>query len=374
MKKTLVALAALAAASAFAQSTVGIKGTFDVSYANQKTTFGDSATRSVNSLLNSQTSTSNITFFGTEDLGGGLKANFLTEQDFNATSTASANWGEATNTTAGNKSTLGGETYVGVSGAFGDIKLGAPNTPSLDVTGRTPFGTKVGSGFSDGTTSGLGIQGLGHVRESNSVVYATPEFAGLTVKVGVTGATTKFADTNRADASVSAANAKRDIGFTYVNGPVKAVLANYNQQDKYKQTHGYVAYTVGALTATYGFSSEERLAATDAATYNAVGSAATYAKTAAGQITLAKGKLSSSNVALAYKVGATSFLANVGKLDDKSTTNYDGKISAVGVKYELSPRTSLNARLVKLTVDNTNSQAIQAKEQSTTLFGLVHSF
>jgi predicted porin len=370
MKKTLVALAALAAASAFAQSTVGIKGTFDVSLANQNTTYGGGATRSSTGLLNSQTSTSNITFFGTEDLGGGLKANFLLEQDFNATSkTDAANLGAASNTTIGNKAVLGGEAYVGVAGSFGEIKLGAPNTPSLDVTGRTPFGTKVGSGFSDGTSGGLGIQGLGHVRESNSIVVTAPTFNGLTVKAGFAAATVVFAEANRNDAAVSQANAKRDIGFTYVNGPLKAVVASYEQKTKYKQTHGYVAYTVGGLTATYGFSAEERLAAT-----GTVGTLGGTASTATGQIPLGAGKLASSNVALAYKVGATSYLANVGKLDDKSATNYDGKISAVGVKYELSPRTSLNARLVKLTVDNTNSQAIQAKEQKTTLFGLVHSF
>ncbi len=369
MKKTLVALAALAAASAFAQSTVGIKGVFDVSLANQKTTYGNDVVRSSTGLLNSQTSTSNITFFGTEDLGGGLKANFLLEQDFNATSkTDAANLGAASNTTIGNKAVLGGEAYVGVAGSFGEIKLGAPNTPSLDVTGRTPFGTKVGSGFSDGVTSGLGIQGLGHVRESNSIVLASPAFGGLTVKAGFAAATVKFDAANRNDAAVTQANAKRDIGFTYVNGPVKAVVANYNQQDKYKQTHGYVAYTVGALTATYGFSRDERLAGA------AVSQAADGDSSAGGKIVLAAGKLASQNVALAYKVGATSFLANVGKLDDKTSTNYDGKISAVGVKYELSPRTSLNARYVTQTVDNTNSQKVQAKEQKTTLFGLVHSF
>jgi len=364
MKKTLVALAALAAASAFAQSTVGIKGTFDVSWASQQTTYAGGAVRSSNGLLNSQTSTSNVTFFGTEDLGGGTKANFLLENDFNATSTAFANWGAASNTTIGNKSVLGGETYVGLSGALGDVKLGAPNTPSLDVTGRTPFGTKVGSGFSDGTSAGLGIQGLGHVREANAAVYTTPTFNGLTVKVAAAAATAVFAAANRNDAAVAQANAKRDIGATYENGPLKVVVVNFNQKDQYKQTHGYVAYTMGALTATYGFSRDERLVAKTGANGDAA---------AAGQIALVAGKLASSNVGLTYKVGAVSYLANVGKLDDKASTNYDGKISAVGVKYELSPRTSLNARYVSQTVDNT-VQTHQSSAQKTTLFGLVHNF
>ncbi len=341
MKKTLVAIAALTAVSAFAQSSVGIKGTFDPSFRNQVTTYGDGAVRSTSGLANNVQGTSQVTFFGTEDIGGGLKANFLLENDFDATTDAKSNWGNATN---------GGETYVGLSGGFGDIKLGAPNSPSLDVSGRTPFGTKIGSGF--GTA-----QGLSHVRENNQFVYATPTFAGLTLKVASASKTTSGTAANLGTAATAAAS-KSDIGLTYVNGPLKAVLANYTQSGVHKQTHGYVAYTMGNLTATYGFGKDERVTAVAAATTTAARAA---------------GKSSNYNVAVAYAMGATTLMATTGKLDDKTTDNWDIKMNAVGAKYDLSQRTSVYARYAKQTYDN-STNALIAKEQKTTAVGIQHNF
>ena len=342
--------------SAFAQSSVGIKGTFDPSLANQVTTYGGGNVRATSGLINNAQGTSQVTFFGTEDLGGGMKANFLIENDFNSTTDAKSNWGNATN---------GGETYVGLSGKMGDIKFGAPNSPSLDVSGRTSFGTKIGSGF--GTTRGVAAQGLGHVRENNQIVYTSPTFAGLTLKLA-TASKTIAGDATNVNTTATAAANKQDIGLTYVNGPLKAVVANYSQANVYKQTHGYVAYTMGNLTATYGFGSDERLAAV-------TGVAGTTA--AAGVIGQAVGKSSNNNVNVAYAMGATTLMANVGKLDDKGTNNYDMKMTAVGAKYDLSKRTSVYARYVKQTIDNVGTatgEALVAKEQKTTLVGMQHNF
>ena len=362
MKKTLVALAALAAASAFAQSTVGIKGTFDPSLMNQVTTFGDNAVRATTGLSNNSQGTSQVTFFGTEDLGGGLKANFLLENDFNATTDAKGNWGNYSN---------GGETYVGLSGNFGAFQLGAPNSPSLDVSGRSSFGTKIGSGFS--TTQGVGTQGFGHVRENNQIVYTSPTINGLTFKAAVAGKTTAGVAGNVNGDAVTAANSKEDIGLTYVNGPLKAVVANYKQEGKYKQTHGYVSYTYGQLTATYGFNNDNRVAAQGSSAIVA-GAASQFAAVGA-KPALAAGKLSGSNVNVAYAMGATTLMANWGKLDDKTTDNFDTKITAIGAKYDLSPRTSVYARHVKYTTDNlTSTQLMFAKEQKSLIVGMQHNF
>jgi predicted porin len=143
------------------------------------------------------------------------------------------------------------------------------------------------------------------------------------------------------------------------------MIVNYKQNEKYNQTHGYVSFASGDATITYGFSNDSRLSSS---AYAAGDSAA------AGQIALVVGTLASTNVAGTYKMGATTFMANVGKLDDKGTTNYDSKISAVGAKYELSKRTSVYGRYIKQTVSNTNSQTLQAKEQTTSLLGLMHTF
>ena len=352
--------------SAFAQTTATITGVFDSSFANQKTTYGDAAVRSQSALFNSQQGTSQINFALSEDLGGGLKAIANLEQDFNVNSkTDVANLGAASNIVAGNSSTLGGQTFVGLEGGFGTIKLGAQNTPSLAVAaGRTPFGTKLGSGFSDGTSTGLGIQGLGHVRESNSVEYSTPVVGGFQLRANLTNATSAFlVDNYNQTAALARANGKRDVGVSYTNGPVSAMIVNYKQNEAYNQVHGFVKYALGNATVAYGFSNDSRLAAQAAVTTDG-----------GEKIALVIGTLASTNIAGTYQMGATTLMANYAKLDDKGTTNYDSKITAFGAKYDLSKRTSVYGRYAKQSVNNTNSQAVQVKEQATTLLGLMHTF
>jgi GBP family porin len=378
MKKTLVAIAALAAFGAQAQSTVTLKGTFDPSIMQQKTTYGGGNITSTQAISNNSQGTSQVTILGSEDLGGGLKANFLMENDF-----------DSKNDSTNNFSSKGGEQFLGLSGGFGAVQFGAPNTPSLDVSGRTPFGTKIGSGFANGTgsapgkgTASFGVQGLGHVRENNSIVYTAPTMSGFTPKIGYAFNNDAVGATNANPTAVSRANAKTDLGLSYVNGPLTAVIAQYQQKTKYKQTHGYVAYQIGALKATYGFNRDDRqatAAAVDQATATAwtTGQAATsYFGGYAGSSALAKGKLSGQNVAADYALASNiNLLANVGKLNDKTTDNYDRKIVSVGVKYTLSPRTSLYARNVNEKLDNVLTASTWDKSKiKTTLVGIQHNF
>jgi len=88
MKKTLVALAALAATASFAQSSVTISGRLDLGMSNLKTTNSlgvttSSTTRTDLTGNQSGRTTSRLTFAGTEDLGGGLRANFNIETGLN---------------------------------------------------------------------------------------------------------------------------------------------------------------------------------------------------------------------------------------------------------------------------------------------------
>ena len=117
MKKTLIALAALSAAASFAQSSVQIVGTFDPSIANEKTTYANGNSVSQNYVRNNSQGTSQITFKGTEDLGGGLKASFLFENDFDTRFDANGNaWNGKNNFGSG-----GGEQFLALAGNFGRI-------------------------------------------------------------------------------------------------------------------------------------------------------------------------------------------------------------------------------------------------------------
>ena len=332
MKKSLIALAVLAASGAsFAQSSVTIFGTFDPSIANAKTTYGNGNSVTQNFVRNNSQGTSQISFKGVEDLGGGLKATFMLENDFDTAKDATNNF-----------SSKGGEQYAGLEGGFGSLKLGAANTPTLTAqASRQPIGTKIGSGFG-------GVMGASHVRNNNSVVYATPTFSGFSAAVGYA-----FKTKIDADASIAAVGDITDLGLNYANGPFRAGLSNYTVGAttpgaiKNVQNNVYAQYDIAGATVYLGFHSEK---------------AATSGNKSAG-----------SNIAVKYALTpSVNLLANYGTLNDKSAANADKTISAIGAQYMLSKRSSLYARLVN--EKNDNVTGISIKKVDTALVGLQHNF
>lgn len=108
MKKSLIALAVLASVAgvAQAQSTVSVYGIVDAVLHKDK---GASA-----ALTSGGVSGSRLGFKGSEDLGGGLKANFLLEHGFDVDTGKSRTEG----------SSFDRQAYVGLSGGFGEVRLG----------------------------------------------------------------------------------------------------------------------------------------------------------------------------------------------------------------------------------------------------------
>ena len=89
MKKSLIALAAVAVVSAAsAQSSVTVYGRVDLGLTRD--TGGLSPAQSVTRLDSGIGGGSRLGFRGVEDLGGGLKANFVAETGYCADSNASA--------------------------------------------------------------------------------------------------------------------------------------------------------------------------------------------------------------------------------------------------------------------------------------------
>lgn len=126
MKKHIIAaaVASVLAVPAFAQSSVTVYGNLDAglqSYDNG----ADSFTRAANGVI----STSLLGFRGSEDLGGGLKANFQLEGTLN---TATGEFGAASASTTSR--TFNREAWVGLSGGFGEVRLGRQDvTRAQDV-------------------------------------------------------------------------------------------------------------------------------------------------------------------------------------------------------------------------------------------------
>ena len=218
MKKTLVAVAALAASAAFAQSSVTLYGVADAYFGSEKIDGATSQTV-VNSGGLSQ---SRIGLSVKEDLGAGLSAFAIIEGNVALDQGAGA--------TANRKS------IVGLSGGFGAVSLGQQQTPMQDVLenvidaqGNSAFSTVNASIAGNVADSGATL-----FTYPNSVRYDSPNFDGFSgaVQIGLgenkdqaVGATS-----NSADRGVS-------LNVKYENGPLGVVFAYQNDK---ATTDGFV--------------------------------------------------------------------------------------------------------------------------------------
>lgn len=233
MKKTLVALAALAATGAFAQSTVSIQGIMDANVQS-----GKSYGQSYSLIGQSGARTTTIRFHGTEDMGKGLKANFRFEvqpsviagdgNGFNNTiATAAAVSANGTANATGQASAQSGlvgkgYSFVGVSGGFGEVQFGTINTASLAayLNGSGAFGTGVGSAYgvvqgSTGTNT--------FTRFENSVAYMTPSFNGFSARFQtVLGNDSQYGATTGVTLRRSG---MQELGLSYAAGPLSVNFA-----------------------------------------------------------------------------------------------------------------------------------------------------
>ena len=140
MKKTLIALAAVAATSAFAQSTVTLFGGADLNVRSVT-----SGTNKFSGMAQDGIYSSRFGVNGTEDLGGGLSANFHFE----------GGMAPDVGTSAGFNFTR--KSTVGLAGAFGEVRFGRDYTPLFTVAGiADPFGTN-GVGSSYNLANGLAV-------------------------------------------------------------------------------------------------------------------------------------------------------------------------------------------------------------------------
>lgn len=179
MKKTLIAMAALAAAGvASAQSSVTLYGVVDLGISH-----GSGNTANWTGMTSGNINSSRLGFKGTEDLGGGLKANFVLEGDVKPFSGTGATSGLASVNSNSNNTTVpsaakGGFTFnrsawASLSGGFGELRLGRDYTPTFYADANyDPFGVN-GAGTNRIFTNGL-AGNVNHLRASNAVSYFLP--------------------------------------------------------------------------------------------------------------------------------------------------------------------------------------------------------
>ena len=343
MKKSLIALAALAATASFAQSSVQIDGLVDAGFQSNKYQ-GVSA----NGFDQNGAGTTQINFRGTEDLGGGLKANFRLENDFSVVNnnanqgvvsayagTANTNTGALTTAAtanAGVNSKFGnGELRVGLSGNFGAVNFGAINNGGLDfqATVAPVQGTSFAGGY--GVITGADPS-MSVVRWSNSAQYTTPTFSGFNASYIKAN---KQTNANPANANFNDAIGRYNIlgadelTVRYNNGPL-AAIAVFQQTDATGISTG-TKKKMNSLGANY--------------TFGAVKVSAGYQTNKADDNSMDRKAFTLGGF---YTMGATTLFAQYGENKENAAASaYNGqktKMSAVGVDYALSKMTKLYAR------------------------------
>ncbi len=327
MKKTLVAMAALAVVGAASAQSVTLYGAVDASYNYMAASGGLTASK----MGNSQYGSSKLGFKGEEDLGGGLKAVFKLEGGL---ANDSGN-GKASNTNnqAGNAVSVGGSqgldfqrySYVGLVGGFGEVHLGREYISSfLHGQGSVDvFGT---NGPADATNMFYQLgAGKPATNMSNMVTYTTPNMGGFT------GGLQYFMGENtQGGAGANDNGSGYSIYADYTAGPLFITGAQSVQYEAASATGG--DYLVRALGASYNFG-----IATVVYTYAHEESANSTATP----------KNDSNLIGVSYPMGAATFKAsyihaakNTGVSGAADTT---GDLFGLGVDYALSKRTTVYA-------------------------------
>lgn len=213
-KKNLVAAAALMALVGAAQADVKVYGSIDASFGSFETAHVKDDSNRVTAVQSGNMMTSFLGFSGSEDLGGGLKAEFALETFIgndtgsNLPNLANGFWGRG--------------SFVALNGGFGKIALGQYDNP-LFTSGYTynPFGSSMAFSptmrhlYSGGAIAGGGFAAVGFdTGFVNSITYETPNLAGFS-------AIAQFVPKESAAAATQNSYA---VGATYAAGPFGASL------------------------------------------------------------------------------------------------------------------------------------------------------
>ncbi len=243
MQKKLIALAiaGLATAPAFAQTHVTVYGVADVTFENVRATGatvdeGDTDTSSKPSRQRVSSNSSLLGFRGTEDLGNGLSAIFQFETGVSADGSGGSGPFSSTR-----------DTFVGLKGGFGTIKLGNNSNPyrrlgaAFDFNpGATgiPFNGSI-MGRLAGVTTGFDN------RVPNSLAYDSPKWGGFGVQA-IYGA-----NENRSNSNVSPQRNDHlyGIGLNFGTGPLYVGYA-------YERRHDPNLTGLNSLIATSGDSAK----------------------------------------------------------------------------------------------------------------------
>jgi len=344
MKKSLLAVAVAAAlpAAAFAQSNVTLYGLIDVGYSAKSWKNNGGTTNSKSSGIQDGAGGPNrFGLRGVEDLGGGLKAEFVMEHGISATSQRltnerTVNSGHqvdaASVATDGGRSTdsINRQTYVGLSGGFGTLRGGYQLTNAYMATSVGGF--VYCSEGNEGCDVHVAAP-YGGVR-ANGLTYISPRMGGLTLTLQY-GAGTDLNTYYTSTANNDLKQTRMSVMGNYDAGPLRVVLAHTS----YKAGS---AVTVGAVAPATTDAKLTQLGATYDLKVAQLGLnwlAANNGGTGAGERDTKGWQLSTSvpmGPALSLKAG----IGNVKTENGSGTEVVDARSWQVGAAYAMSKRTT----------------------------------
>jgi predicted porin len=385
MKKSLVALAALAATSAFAQSSVTLSGNLDFAYANVGGTQLIAKGSTVSSTIGTA-STSVINIRAVEDLGGGMKAtahygldprtlvNDSVGTTNNTFGTVSAT---ATNTTGTTVTGLGrDEAFIGIEGGFGNLRLGAPNSIGLNsFQVAAPMGTGIGSGYTGGTTASTMTNSWVNTRYSRSVRYDSPSFNGIQFSYlrapgndqpAVAAATTTSG--GQSALLIPNARAATEMGLRYDKGPVSVSYANVKTESQDNKGGWYAQGSSVQGTASTSVNMVN-------ASYN-MGTTTLYAGWNDGEQTTAGStavKTKGNRYAIKQTFGAMDLMATVTN-QTSGTTDTKAKVTGLRGDYNFSKTAALYIGYEKWDTGTAYNASATTGDRKITSMGLKKSF
>jgi len=230
MKKIAIAAALAALATTVNAQGVSIYGIMDTAIQNY-----DAGTTTITRAGDNLLATSRLGFRGTEDLGGGLKANFQLEGKLTP---STGTFGSSTTNQMFDR-----EAWVGISGGFGDIRMGRQDVSyAQDIdTGLSQAGN-FGNFAVNGTDFQLGAD------QSSVIKYTTPTLGGFTAQVGratnAAGATTDAqADQTSAHVKFEKGALRLHAGYQKTDGATAAAERDFT-------AYG-VSYDLGPVAVSY---------------------------------------------------------------------------------------------------------------------------
>jgi predicted porin len=318
-KPLALACALAACQTTFAQSGVTIGGTVDLAMNHSK---GSLTSRT--QMISGGNATSKLIFRGREDLGNGSYANFWLESGFSANSGAGMsvpnnNQVAVPNAGGGQGLTFNRRSFVGVGGAWGELRAGREWSPSYETfTGKyDPFALSIGLGMN----YAVGID-RNAIRSNNALVYISPKlFSAVTVNLQ------HFRGEGTGPAGTEDNGTGSGIRVSYDKGPISAGAAYINTKFAsgdaiYRDIAG--AYDFGPVRLAFNVNRNQQAALRQ------------------------KGFL----IGLTAPFGATQLKASYSQF--RANTAGDPKASkiALGVVHNLSKRTAVYGTVARISNDN----------------------